>query len=898
MLASRSVATGVKALAVGHHKGCWEEILSALEAAGFEVARAPKISGARAAFAAHDLVLLDLSAKDPEETDKLISWLREESGRPLYLLGVGAVGATSREALVAKLRLNDLVALPLDPEALRQRLVSFDRWRRLRFHQTAPATSSAPSALEPFFTGRHGGRAEDPARIWLRETPIGVAMLNRSLRYVLANRRWREQFDMGDRELTGRSHLELFPNLHAAWKPIYEACLQGEIRRGSESLTPSDSGPGGELRWEIRPWHNGSGHIGGITIFFEEVWDRPPPVSADAPSGLSAATESSPGPAGAEPATRAGTADIESAEPGKSTGPQNDPGIFSEILEQLSTGIVLLDADGKLVYANRRHADLLGRPVTSAGKMETWLAEGCPDPSQRERLLDSWRTDVWQRQVTRVYALRHTEGSTRLLRIHPQLLLPENRLLLTLSDVTEDKRQEQALRNSEMRFRALFRDSGVGIALTDASHSLHDINPALEDMLGLSKRSLRGTSFADLVHPGDRTRLEEELEQMRTSCGRHLSLDLRLLRSNSGPDDAVWARVQICAVRDAQKELLFEAFFVHDETAERIVRAELEICQEQNRALLKAAPGLIILTDRAGEIIEWVEGEPAAVPRPDLESGPMTIEEAIPAFRGRSAALIAEAYDGGTEVRIDFDHQSETSVVPCRARVVACRPRDAVIFIQSAVETPGAASSPSPDGQFLTDVHDRLRNNLQIVHALVNLPFQDDRTLVPWNALPVTRNRIRALYLVHQLLRIEDGKERIDFRKFAEGHAANLIESFHATGRIRFHAEFETEQFDLSVASPLALIFNEMVSNSIQHGFPGDTRGSVLGRIRRDDENRLALSVIDDGLGLRGAASEVPHSGLGFKLIQRLAQRIGGSFEEAESSETEFVVYFTERVGE
>ena len=101
--------------------------------------------------------------------------------------------------------------------------------------------------------------------------PVAIAMFDREMRYVAASRRFRDDYCLGDQELVGRSHYDVFPEIPEYWREIHRRCLAGAVERSpGELFTRSD---GGEqwIRWEIQPWHGADGEIGGIVLFSEEI---------------------------------------------------------------------------------------------------------------------------------------------------------------------------------------------------------------------------------------------------------------------------------------------------------------------------------------------------------------------------------------------------------------------------------------------------------------------------------------------------------------------------------------------------------------------------------------------------------------------------------------------------
>jgi PAS domain S-box-containing protein len=110
--------------------------------------------------------------------------------------------------------------------------------------------------------------------LFIRHSPVSLAMFDMEMRYLAVSRRWITEYDLEGKELIGRNHYEIFPELSNEWKEIHQRCLHGEILKNEEDAFFGADGVKKWLRWEIRPWHRASGGIGGIIIFTDFITER------------------------------------------------------------------------------------------------------------------------------------------------------------------------------------------------------------------------------------------------------------------------------------------------------------------------------------------------------------------------------------------------------------------------------------------------------------------------------------------------------------------------------------------------------------------------------------------------------------------------------------------------
>jgi PAS domain S-box-containing protein len=116
--------------------------------------------------------------------------------------------------------------------------------------------------------------SEDLLKIFVKNVPAGVAMLDRDMRYLQVSDRWCADYSLDSSQAIGRSHYELYPDCPQRWKEMHRRGFDGETLRAEEDRWDRDDGTVTWVRWEIRPWRTSSGTIGGILIFAEDITRR------------------------------------------------------------------------------------------------------------------------------------------------------------------------------------------------------------------------------------------------------------------------------------------------------------------------------------------------------------------------------------------------------------------------------------------------------------------------------------------------------------------------------------------------------------------------------------------------------------------------------------------------
>jgi PAS domain-containing protein len=126
----------------------------------------------------------------------------------------------------------------------------------------------APESVLSTGFGSAAGDLVDTLAVVVEHTPVAIAMFDREMRYILANRQWVKEFNLHQAlPLVGKSQYEVFPKLHPGWKQLYERALQGYTMRSDHAVQGSAGAAPVLFRCEARPWRQKlDASVAGIVV--------------------------------------------------------------------------------------------------------------------------------------------------------------------------------------------------------------------------------------------------------------------------------------------------------------------------------------------------------------------------------------------------------------------------------------------------------------------------------------------------------------------------------------------------------------------------------------------------------------------------------------------------------
>jgi len=168
---------------------------------------------------------------------------------------------------------------------------------------------------------------------------------------------------------------------------------------------------------------------------------------------------------------------------------------FQTLSENAPFGMVMIDQDGTFRYMNPKFRELFGYDLNDVPDGRTWFRKLYPDPTYRHNVISTWVNDLDSsnpgEKRPRIFAMTCKDGTEKIINFIPvQLETGEN--LMACEDITERKRAEEALHQSEEKYRTILESIEDGYYEVDLAGNLTFFNDSMCRIWGYSKEELMG----------------------------------------------------------------------------------------------------------------------------------------------------------------------------------------------------------------------------------------------------------------------------------------------------------------------------------------------------------------------------------------------------------------------
>lgn len=192
----------------------------------------------------------------------------------------------------------------------------------------------------------------------------------------------------------------------------------------------------------------------------------------------------------------------------------------------------------------------------------------------------------------------------------------------------------------------------------------------------------------------------------------------------------------------------------------------------------------------------------------------------------------------------------------------------------------------------MRELHHRVKNNLQVIGSVLSLQSIKLTDASAKSAIEEGRARVEAMSLLHQKMYLDDNLRAIDMEEYIVSLTRILADGFgynHDIVQTRF--QMRSKNMDIDVATPLALIINELITNAFKHAFTQIENPELKIELTEDNQKKeIFLTVSDNGKGIN--LSEVAPASFGLKLIRTFVKQLGANMDIHNNNGSIFTISF------
>jgi len=193
----------------------------------------------------------------------------------------------------------------------------------------------------------------------------------------------------------------------------------------------------------------------------------------------------------------------------------------------------------------------------------------------------------------------------------------------------------------------------------------------------------------------------------------------------------------------------------------------------------------------------------------------------------------------------------------------------------------------------IREVHHRVKNNLQVISSLLDMSSLRTRSQPAQDLITNARSKIHSIAIIHSQLYASDRFEEVDMESHVRELVSYLLQIYAGAEHITPLVEVAAVKLQIDQAVPYAIVLNELISNALQHAFIGREKGTIRVSVERLAEGTLLTTVKDDGIGISPEVDIADADTLGLKLVRNVVQKqLKGKVRIKRNKGTEFIVEF------
>lgn len=505
----------------------------------------------------------------------------------------------------------------------------------------------------------------------------------------------------------------------------------------------------------------------------------------------------------------------------------------------------------------------------------------------------------------------------------------ERRTRALSDEVVMRRHTEEALSESEHKYKALFEQASESIYLVDAgSGNIVDFNDRAAEFLGYTRDEFEGLKIADfeVIESPD-----EVLEHVRKIKEEGSDNFESRHRTKDGDIKDVFVSSRVISLGDRPYIISLCSDISELKRAEDALRQS----EEKYRTLLVNLPQKVFLKDRDSVYISCNKHYAEVLNiTPDDIKGMTDFDFYSKKRAEKYRADDKKIMDSGKTEDIEegytyegkelFVHTIKTPVFNDDGVVVALhgifwdvtekkliemalqeahdglemKVEERTVELKEEVDVRTRAEealkgSLAEKEVLLKEIHHRVKNNLQVIMSILNLQSRYVEDVDIKGVFKESQDRIKSMALIHEKLYLSSDLAKIDFADYIRNLTASIF-SGHKVGvaPVKLNIDIDKFTLDIDTCVSLGLIVNELCTNALKYAFSHGKGGEISIELNYCDDDRYVLIVRDNGIGLSEGSRVKEADTMGHQLVDSFIAQLGGELKVTSKGGTCFEITF------
>lgn len=576
---------------------------------------------------------------------------------------------------------------------------------------------------------------------------------------------------------------------------------------------------------------------------------------------------------------------------------------YRNLFDNANDAIVITDLDDRIISWNRGAENIFGWSAQEAAEKK--FSE-LVVPLRLHAEMNHIMNNVISGNMARGFDFvnLHKDGNEIDVSMTISPLLNSEHNIIGLSsivrDITERKRAEKALQESEDRYRRLVELSPNAIAVYREGKIVF-INTSGARLLGAENpEQLLGKNIIDFVYPDYRELFHDRVQVILNEGKEAPLIEEKFIRLDK----------KVIDVEEVAMPFIYRGnpavqAVITDITERKLAAEALRSSEEQFRSLIENSSDIITILSDTGIIFYLSPSiERSFGYRPEELIGKNISELIHPDdLPGFFEVFIRKIEVPNTTSSIEFRARHKDGTWRILESIGKKLPHGLVVtgmvinsrdITERKRDEEQIRSSLHEKEVLLREIHHRVKNNMQVLSSLLRLQsdFCKDKNVI--EMFNESRNRIISMSLIHEKLYLSKDFTKIDLKGYINEMVNGLFQSYCLNkSKIALNIYVEDVPLGIESAIPCGLIINELVTNSLKYAFPGDRNGEIKIILRLAEENMIELVVSDNGIGIPKNLNMQKIESLGLHLVTMLAEnQLMGKINMNLNNGTEFQIKF------